>query len=252
MTTVPVRRDNLLPETLRSLAAAGFDRPRLFVDGCEPGLAAWYGTTFGLDVTARNPMLRVALNWSLALAELFVRDPTAERFAVFQDDLLACRNLRTYLERCRYPDGPVNPHTSPGYWNLYTAPSNQALAQGEGWYLSNQLGRGAVALVFSREAVITLLSQRRFVERAVHPTRGWRSIDGGIVTALGAAGWKEYVHNPSLVGHMGIVSTIDKRKHTDGRAAQFPRHEWAQHLRKTSFRGEGYDPCGLLSNKTAV
>src|SRR5690348_4917848 len=101
VTTVLERRDNLLPRTLKSLAAGGFDKPRLFVDGCP---AASYYDGFGLEVTIRNPRIRTHPHWVLSLLELFGRDPTADRFALFQDDLVCYKNLRDYLGGCRYPD----------------------------------------------------------------------------------------------------------------------------------------------------
>lgn len=246
LTTVPQRKDELLPATLRSLAAAGFDRPKLFVDGCEDdrgGHYRWYRDHFPqLEIIPRYGTLRTHGNWVLSLYELFIKDPSAERYALFQDDLITYRNLRVYLEQCLYPEN--------GYWNLYTFPSNQRLAPriGQtarfktGWYEAAmldgresdgqgfQMGRGAVALVFSRQAVLTLLASPHMVERPMDCHRGHRSVDGGIVTAMNKAGWREWVHNPSLVQHAGLVSSMRNRQH--------PLAE--------SFRGEEFDALGLL------
>lgn len=224
LTTVPARKDRLLPQTLSSLRVAGFPEPRLFVDGCDPKLATWYKDTFHLEVTARDPKVNAYMNWVLALAELYGREPQAKMFAMFQDDFVTYPYLREYLESCTYPER--------GYWNLYTFPINQVICpkdhnnqDHQGWYLSNQLGRGAVALVFNREAVITLLSHQHMVERPLSADRGWKAIDGGIVTALNKAGWKEWVHNPSLVQHMGDHSTLGNKPHKQS----------------TSFKGTNFD-----------
>ena len=216
VTTVPERLRDLLPRTLASLAAAGFSAPRLFVDGAE-GIA----THFGLDVTYRYPRIRTFCNWWLALVELYVRNPAADRYAIFQDDFITYRNLRPYLEQW-YPEK--------GYLNLYTFPVNQQLAKREGWYESNQRGKGAVALVFNREAVTTLLTQPHFVGRPQNAHRGHKSVDGGVVTALTKVGFKEYVHNPSLVQHTGLESSMGNKKHALA----------------TSFRGEQFDAMELL------
>src|SRR5688572_492151 len=150
VTTVPERLNNLFPATLKSLERAGFPNPRVFVDGCaEPKM--YVGHSAG-GLTLRNPRVRTAGNWVLSLYELFIRDPGCDRYAVFQDDFVTGLNLKKYLDHCKYPKA--------GYWNLYTFPSNQSLAKNTGWYVSNQCGRGAVALVFDNEAVVTLLSQR--------------------------------------------------------------------------------------------
>ena len=223
VTTVPSRRSNLLPQTLNSLKAAGFDQPRLFIDGANARMAEGYEGQFKLPVTAHDSPLLTAGNWTLSLYELYIREPSADRYAIFQDDFVTYLNLKGYLDRCKYPEK--------GYWNLYTFPSNQRLAKGTGWYLSNQQGRGAVGLVFNRDAVIVLLSSLHLVERPQNVARGHKSIDGGIVTAMKKAGWSEYVHNPSLVQHTGDVSAMRN----------------APHLKAESFRGENFDALTLFS-----
>lgn len=229
VTTVPSRRADLLPRTLASLKSAGFDAPRLFIDGCAHDEASSYEKEFRLEATSRQPLLRTALHWILTLAELWFRDPKADRYAIFQDDLLACRNLRQYLERCRYPEK--------GYWNLYTFPSNQELATGQGWYQSNQLGKGAIGLVFDRETVLELLSSREHIlERPLAASKPWwRKIDGGIVDALAKRGRSEYVHNPSLLCHTGLSSTT--------RPGRPIPPEWATR----SFPGEEFDAMKLVA-----
>lgn len=205
LTTVGGRRKDLLPRTLASLRAGGFDRPRLFVDGTND-IPDWE-TEFGLDVTARTTPLRTYGNWTLALAELYLREPLADRYAVFQDDFVTYRNLREYLEHCKYPDK--------GYWNLYSFPRNEALAPADktGWFKTDQKGKGAVALVFDRKAVLALLSNQHMVERPLNVHKGHKSVDGGLVTAAQLAGWTEYAHMPSLVQHTGVHSSMGNRPH---------------------------------------
>lgn len=226
VTTVPSRREDLLPRTLASLRAAGFDAPRLFVDGLETFRAGDYEDRFGLPVTARWPEVRLYGNWYLALLELWIREPQADRFAIFQDDLVTYRNLRGYLDRAPYPPR--------GYLNLYTFPRNQKLCpEGHtGFYKSDQMGKGAVGLVFDREAVLTLLSSSHMAERPLHADRGWRNIDGGVVEAMRKVCFVEYVHNPSLVQHTGQLST----------------YGGMPHALAESFRGETYDALEMSSS----
>lgn len=231
VTTVPSRVYNLLPQTLVSLEKAGFPSPRLFVDGAEAKDNRWAG--FGLPVTLREKTTAYA-NWYLALLEMYLREPEADRYAIFQDDILLYRNLRGYLDQQPYPvpspplpspqesNGLVHAPPSPGYWNLYTAPSNWLKCPNNGrftgFYESNQCGKGALALVFSHEAVQVLLTAVHMVKRAVPikvedpsckaGTRHTKSIDGAVVEAMRGAGWAEYVHAPSLVEHAGDVSTL--------------------------------------------
>lgn len=229
VTTVPQRSEDLLPRTLASLEAAGFGAPRLFVDGWSR-----FADRNEHLTTVREPRLHCAGNWLLALAELWLRDPTADRWAIFQDDLIACRRLRAYLDACPFPER--------GYLNLYTFASNQERApktvDGKdrmvGWYRSNQLGRGALGLVFDRAGVIALLGSRHVWARNVPdpkaPERRTKAIDGGIVTAMQEAGWAEWVHNPSLIQHTGDVSTVGNLPHAIA----------------PSFRGEGFDAMELI------
>lgn len=238
VTTVPQRRDTLLPPTLASIKAAGFPDPRLCVDGASSGF-----DVFGLEVTYRAQQIRTHGNWVLAAMELFIRNPLADRYGIFQDDFAVYRNTRQYLDACEYPKR--------GYWNLTTfdgrpGSSNEKAVEGKptGWYEAAELmspkgyqsGRGAVALVFDRETLITLLSSRHMVERPMDSMRGHQAVDGGIVWAMNKAGYREYIHNPSLVCHAGgDASTMGHGKYK---------------LPKT-WRGAEFDALSLLPNKPA-
>jgi hypothetical protein len=230
VTTVPARAGTLLPRTLKSLAAAGFDQPWLFIDGVTHTEADRFEREFKLPVTGRCPPLKAFGNWILALAELYIRQPVCNRYAIFQDDLVTYRNLRSYLCHCPFPEK--------GYWNLFTFPNNQLIAprdgngkQKIGWYESDQWGKGAVGLIFSREAVMTVLQAAHMIARPADASRrSTMNIDGGVVTAMTKAGWKEFVHNPSLIQHTGDVSTMDHGPHP-----------------KAAFRGEDFDAMELLN-----
>lgn len=223
VTTTFSRRLDLLPRTLKSLAAAGFDKPHLFVDGVGVhGLSDY--ADFSLPITPHYDPIRIFGNFYLGLAELLIRYPDANRYAMFQDDLVICRNTRAYLEKTE----DVN-----GYWNLYTFPCNLARCGAYiGWSHSDQKGRGAVALVFPRAVAMDLVCSKYMMQRPENQDMGWKNLDGGIVSALTLLGYKEYVHNPSLVQHTGDVTTLGN----------------GTHEKANSFRGEDYDaleikPC---------
>lgn len=264
VTTCTLRKENgLLTRTLTSLRLAGFDTPRIFADGVRAEDAMRWERDLGLEVTSRYPTVFTQGNWSLALSELFIREPTADRYAIFQDDFVTYRGLRAYLDGCYYPDGSDDPRNAwmwdgsipavdlvgnrpyrheyrvgrprpRGYLNLYTMPSNDVMIPKhgggarsgngltpprpiEGWFLANQYGRGAVALVFDSYTVRALLTSRHFIERpmSVGPGKGGRpagqvKVDGGILEALRKCEpriW-EYCHYPSLVQHTGEVSSM--------------------------------------------
>lgn len=231
VTTVSSRLDNYLPVTLRSLNDAGFNDPWLFIDGVSDKSVLSEVVVSGRPLsdysyTLRYPILKTFGNWILGLWELYIRNPVCYYYALFQDDMVVYRNLRSYLDNCSF-EGKQ-------YWNLYTMPCNDDLSQGRiGWYPSNQRGMGAVALIFSRDGVMDLLSSREnIVERpATTGNRAWENIDGGIIDALKKRGWQEYVHNPSLVQHIGKESTLNK-----GRWPEAP-----------SFRGEDFDARLLMT-----
>lgn len=238
LTTVPERSDTML-KTLKSLEQAGFPTPWVFVDGAIDA-TPWrklVGST--RLVTTRAIRAGVVGNWILSLWELYLHDAFADRYAIFQDDMIACRNLRSYLERCEYP--------AKGYLNLFTFMDNEPLtkdAKPGAWQESSQVrnnpnqrqtGQGALALVFSNEAARTLLASQSLVNKPQAPTPPRRKycLDGGVVAAMNRAGFREYIHNPSLVQHTGKKSTIG--------------NEWpgAKGVAMT-FPGEDFDAMGLL------
>lgn len=214
VTTVPSRMGFLLPMTLDSLFKGGFPNPRLFIDG-QGEMPSW---VYNYQFTVRSPVVRTAANWTLSAWELYLRNPLADRYAIFQDDMSTYLNLREYLEEC-YPEN--------GYLNLYLFPENEKLAKGRvGWYPSNQCGRGAVALVFSNEAMRTLLRHKHLVERPRNRALDtlkpdykekesfqYKSIDGAIIEAMSKSGYTEFVHYPSLVQHTGLESSMDNKPH---------------------------------------
>jgi len=230
VTTVP-QREELLAKTLARLARGGFDQPQLFV---ERGLGP-FGT------------------WWMSLVDLWVSNPEADRFAIFQDDVSCVTNLRQYLDRIAHPEM--------GYWNLFTTRENEKIIRGKEpgkWYESalaptdppdarstQQTGRGALGLVFPRRAVVELLTSRHLVERPMDGEMGRRGIDGCVVTAMNKAGYREYVHAPSLLQHEGeMSSTISWKVEEQLRQMGARRERIAK-----SFPGENFDALTFLEKK---
>ena len=219
VTCVPERFADLLPRTLASLAAGGFGRPLLFCDRGGTGTANLLEARFGMPAVVRRGEVGPFGNWALALWELLVREPAAQRYALFQDDVVCVRGLRAYLDRCAYPDGSDG--RRPGYWNLMTFLDSDNVVHDPGWVegptlnmgtdprSTEQSGRGALALVFDREAVFALLGHPGFVRKPAGTDQPRARIDGCVVSVLNAAGRREYVHGPSLVSHTGEVTSIN-------------------------------------------
>jgi hypothetical protein len=232
VTTVAERiKNGLLERTLASLDKAGFTDPWLFVDGAVT-LDTAPPMVRALNHTCHYPALRIYGNFHLALSELFIRNTQADRYAIFQDDFVTYRNLRQFLE--------LSPYPTKGYLNLYLFDLNQRKAESQGWYLSNQLGKGAVALVFDNEACQALLKSSYWIGRPAstsdNPNRLWKLIDGGIVEAMRLAGFKEYIHMPSLTQHTGDRSSLGNGKHAHA----------------STFLGEDYDAMNLLPKGTQI
>lgn len=80
---------------------------------------------------------------------------------------------------------------------------------------------------------MTLLSSRHLVDRVITAdiSKSRRNIDGAVVTAMNYAGWREYIHNPSLISHIGYdsVTTLGK---------VYPP--------TATFPGEEFDLCSLV------
>lgn len=235
VTTVPSRLDTTLPMTLISLRTGGFPRPQLFVDDCSECYYEGSPVCRGRKIGAYG-------NWLLGLWELYLRDPLATYYAMFQDDFVCYANLRQYLEKCEYP--------KTGYWNLYTFPEN--VKPFSRWYLSNQEGKGAVALVFSNQAVQVFLGSKY---PAGHPQTNehfrHKAIDMVVKETFRLAGWQEHVHNPSLVQHIpSMPQNIGKFPSTVGNR---------NHPESPVFWGEDYDaldllnrPCGIVMGEAVV
>lgn len=243
--TVPSRRFDLLPKTIDSLKAAGFDRPQLFVDG-DSDVGGWWGQTFGLPTTFRSQEINVAGNWHLSALHLLYANPGADYYAVFQDDFVTVRGLKEYLSR--------NPCPKDGYMNLLTFPAEMErgasiLGGKTGWFPTRQNGRGAVALVFPRPVLIAILSASHLANRITDPHRGWRLIDGGIVESAKEKGLKEYCHAPGLVRHVGKVSTMDKRHSAIAMEARDGHWVWPEYYDRTDFPGEDFDATSLLPRR---
>ena len=234
ITTVPSRKNNLLKRTIASLKLAGFVTPRLFVDG---GRGEDY-ENFGLEYTLRSNNVSCMGNWHSGMVELYHRNPWADRYAMFEDDFVTYKHLKEYLELIPYPHR--------GYLNLLTFRENEEVIRNKpfGFHKAAALrggeilggepqtvARGAVALVFSNEAIVALLSSMYMFSDSKNGLHGWRRVDGRIADSLAMAGWREYIHNPSLVQHTGDITTLPGNY----------RHPYAN-----SFISEDFDARELL------
>lgn len=234
-TTCWERVNTLLPSTIDSLKNAGFDKPVLFMDGDLRARDYEYlrNRFPECEIATRSTTLNITGNWILALHELYIRNPHADRYAIFQDDIKLVRGLKDYLSKCEFPNK--------SYANLYTFPQNhkKIISHKKGWYEASRQGLGALGLVFDRRGIQALLGHPHFVKKLTDKHDGWRRIDGGIVEAMRKMGIKEFVHNPSLVQHSGQKATTKKGIRT-------------QHPLAPSFPGEEFDATTILQGKQVL
>lgn len=222
--TVPERTTSTLGNTLRSLDRGGFPTPRLFVDGLGSVSGAHARATTGCQQSLRSPCVGAFGNWWMAAWELYIRTPDADRYAMFQDDILCVSNLRQYIEASPYPKD--------GYLNLITNPKNTLFDEtATGWYPAPKKGLGACGLVFDNQTFRTLLACD--VTWKPGSPGGDRNIDGTVADMLAEIGIVEYVHAPSLLDHVGGPSVIGNR----------PQPAIA------TFAGEDFDVLTLLSKE---
>ena len=219
------RQEPTLARCLESLAAAGWDAPRLFV---EPG--AEVPARFAhLPATRRESTLGEWPNWLLGLAELYQRAPEADAYLMVQDDTVFSRGVRAFLEADLWPAPRV------GMVSVY-CPEPYARPD-RGWHpVEQRVGlAGALACILPNAAVRSLLCHPEVIE---HRRRGVRH---GLVDTDGVLGrWADreglpiYHHSPSLAQHIGDTSTLWPGAPNSG-----VRHS-------SNFAGEDFDARDFL------
>jgi hypothetical protein len=213
VTTAP-RSQPTLSECLASLSSAGWSDPRLFVDG-PVDVPEPFGS---LSRTDRIPQLGAWPSYYLALAELLMREPRADAFLLVQDDVAfaAGFDVRAYLEEVLWPG------TTPGIVSLL-CPSPYTRPQ-PGWYpFQDHWIYGAQAFVFSRSAAQGFLADPAVVEHRESTERNpLADIDWCVGQWASRHKRPIYFPTPSLVQHIGQVSSLWKGR----RASGYRRASW--------------------------
>ena len=198
VTTAP-RKQSTLDHCLQSLQIAGWEAPRIIVDGEVAISPEWEH----LPTTYRLPQIGAWPSWYLTLIELLMRQPNAQAFMIVQDDVVLFQHpgLRMYLESVLWPA------STPGIVSLFCSRAyNQSKP---GWYhLEKNLVWGGQALVFSHEAATNLVSDPEIVRHRFSGSDGLANIDG----VVGKWAWENetpvHVTSPSLAQHIGHISAI--------------------------------------------
>ena len=130
--TVAPRKNPTFERCYESFLRAGFT-PHIFK---EPGVSI-DPRFFKYGVTERAQRLGAWKNWLTSLSELRKKNPEADAYALFQDDVVLCKNVRTYLEQELWPSdftGLVSVFTPNHYrgnynWNVIDEGVNLWMAQ---------------------------------------------------------------------------------------------------------------------------
>ena len=197
VTTAP-RRRSTLESCLDSLVRAGWEEPRLFLDGSMHLPSRYYG----LPVTWRESRIGAWPAWRMALAELFFQQPDADAYLMIQDDVVLYDRepLRDYLEQVLWPGD------RPGIVSLFYT----GLAETPGWHCSaGEWHWGSQAFLFAPGAVRALLAD-------ANVALTWLAASGlshipipeAIHEWVRRTGIDVWYANPSLAQHIGNTSTI--------------------------------------------
>ncbi len=190
--TAPRKRPTL-EATLFDLKRAGFADVQLFA---EPGADIPAGFQH-LPVTRQGRALGVFGNTVTALSALYLSQPQAEAFALFQDDISVAEGLRAWCNRELWPSGQ-------GLVSLFTMKEQSGTATG--WQVA-QRGMfrtfGALGFIFRRDVLLAFLSDHRVW---LHRQSRRHGSDAAIGEWATRTGHGIAYHTPSLLQHRGETS----------------------------------------------
>jgi hypothetical protein len=191
--TASPRPVDYLPATVASLRAAGWPDPVVFA---EPGTPAPPDCRF----VAAQRRLEPWFAFQTALGSLLATGPQGASLAIFQDDVLAARNLRAWLDAEPWPPDA-------GVVSLYLS---EAQAEGRplGWSALDPDANpyGACGVVMRPEVA------RRLLDDPPHRGNG-RMTDTWLGVFCEQAGLRFWQHKPSLIRHVGRESSLSRKGH---------------------------------------
>ncbi|MCO6045294.1 hypothetical protein NG895_15390 [Aeoliella sp. ICT_H6.2] len=197
ITTTP-RRQSTLEDCLDSLARAGWENPRLFLDGSARVPARYEH----LCATWREGRVGAWPAFYLAMVEMILHDPNADAYMLLQDDVMAHdrESLREYLEQVLWPG------YRPGLVSLfYTGHDTTA-----GWHRADgNWDWGAQAFIFPAgvaRAFVTDVEMSRSMLAASGENH--IPIPELIFEWVMRRGIETWYAIPSLTQHIGNTSTI--------------------------------------------
>lgn len=188
VTTAPREGVSYLNQTVGSLHDAGWQDVRIFDDdACQ--LGPWR-------------------NFKRAAAALLEDAGRFDWFAIFQDDIMIAKNTREYVERCKTTRDALD---LGNVLSLYTAGPHHNIEGGWIAIANDDLPRkcyGALGVVMSRETIEDLLAHEEIGKHVRNKTDFW-------IGKFCLITEREYLqHSPSLIKHMGEVSSLEGQQDT--------------------------------------
>ena len=208
VTTAP-RKEETFAASMRSILAAGFE-PHIFAEPDSP-----IPDEFShLPLTQHRSKLGCWPNYYMALQEMLTRDPHADAYAIFQDDIILASQTKEFLERALWPTENL------GVVSIYCS---LAYAQEKpGWYtLDQKWVWGACAFIWPRHQLVHFLSNNAIHWRLTGRAQGVRNIDIVVGNWAKEHSRPVWYCSPSLVQHIGNTSTLwDSARATGKRKAR--------------------------------
>jgi glycosyltransferase involved in cell wall biosynthesis len=189
------RRVPTLAATLRSLHGAGFNRLHIFAEPGSPIPPEAHGHPFAVN----HRRLGNFASFYSALATLYRQNEHASGVIIFQDDIEVAAGLKSWCDSQLFP-------LDCGVASLFTPRAHSNA--GPGWrVLSPGRARiwGGQALAFRRDWLEQFLSDPLVLREIQH---GTDSDDAVVSSWVKRRGLGIAFHSPSLVQHVGRVSSI--------------------------------------------
>lgn len=191
------RNENYLNHSLESVSRGGWDHLTIFAD-YESNISSNY------PINYRPYQFGDWSNWICGLFELYVLNPKANYFLMFEDDITCCKNLKTYLEWAIPRLGDF------GCLSLYTP--NRYKKEIDCWHDESDADWalvGGQAILFTRKSLKRFLSNEKILNYS-------ELSNIAKDRAIGIWAFKQETvlyHTPSLVNHCGENSTTGSIMH---------------------------------------
>ncbi len=211
------RSENYLDHSLQQISLAGWDKLNIFADVST-------NISVPFPVSYRPYQFGDWSNWICGLFELYILNPKANYFLMFEDDITCCSNLKIYLEWAIPRLGEF------GCLSLYTPD----VYRKEGWHDESDAAWslvGAQAILFTRKSLKRFLSNEKIINYS-------ETSNVAKDCAIGIWAFKQekvLYHTPSLVNHCGKVSMTNARMH-----------------KSFDYVGDSFDASSLIGKKIKI